>query len=83
MTGIPRGGKEKLVSLMSQLVELELCQLWEPPTTQVMEAWSNLIGHLCYKILENSSITRNAPLRNQVVHLLGVLVQHYGQALSE
>ena len=80
--GVPKSGKKKLVSLLSQLTELELCQLWDPPSPQMMENWSNLIGQLCYKILESSSICKDQSLRDQVIHLLGVLVRDYGQALS-
>ena len=81
--GVPAGGKEKIVSLMCQLAELELVQLWEPPSTQMMENWSNLIGQLCYRMLENSSISKDQSLRNRVMHLLGVLVRDYGQSLSK
>ena len=83
LVGLPSGGKKKIVSLMNQLAELELCQLWEPPSPQMMEGWSSLLGNLCYKILENSTISRDQSLRDQVIHLLGVLIRDYGQALSE
>ena len=81
--GVPAGGKQKLMSLMCQLAELDLVQLWEPPSAQMMENWSNLIGQLCYCLLENSSINKDLSLRDRVIHLLGVLVKDYGQALSE
>ena len=81
--GVPAGGKDKLTSLMSQLLELELVQMWEPPTVQVMENWSGLVGQLCYKLLENSSIGRDQSVRDRVIHLLGILVRDYGQVLSE
>lgn len=83
LVGLPSGEKKKIVSLMNQLAELELCQLWEPPSPQMMEGWSSLLGNLCYKILENSTISRDQSLRDQVIHLLGVLIRDYGQALSE
>ena len=80
--GVPTGGKEKLVCMMSQLAEVELVQLWEPPSPQIMENWSGLVGQLCYKLLENNSITKNLSLCDRITHLLGILVKDYGQALS-
>ena len=81
--GVPAGGKQWIVCLLSQLSELELVGLWEPPSLQMMENWSGLVAQLCYKLLENSSISKDQSLRDRVVHLLGVLVRDYGQALSE
>lgn len=83
MGGVPAGGKQRIVCLLSQLSELEIVCLWDPPSVQLMENWSGLLAQLCYKLLENSSITKDQLLRDRVVHLLGVLVRDYGQALSE
>ena len=81
--GVPANGKQRIVCLLSQLSELEIVCLWDPPSVQMMENWSGLVAQLCYKLLENSSICKDQLLRDRVVHLLGVLVRDYGQALSE
>ena len=81
--GVPANGKQRIVCLLSQLCELEIVCLWDPPSVQMMENWSGLIGQLCYKLLENSSIGKDHLLRDRVIHLLGVLVRDYGQALSK
>ena len=81
--GVPSGGKQRIVCLLSQLSELEIVSLWDPPSTQLMEDWSGLVAQICYKFLENISITKDQLLRDRVIHLLGVLVRDYGQALSK
>jgi hypothetical protein len=81
--GVPANGKQRIVCLLSQLSELEIVCLWDPPSVQMMENWSGLVAQLCYKLLENSSISKDQLLRDRVIHLLGVLVRDYGQALSE
>ena len=81
--GVPANGKQQIVCLLSQLSELEIVCLWDPPSAQMMENWSDLVAQLCYKLLENSSISKDQSLRDRVIHLLGVLIRDYGQALSE
>ena len=81
--GVPAGGKIKLVCLLSQLLEVEVVQLWEPPSPQMMDNWSGLVAQLCFKLLENSSISKDQVLLDRLVHLLGILVRDYGQALSK
>ena len=83
MGGVPANGKQRIVCLLSQLSELEIVCLWDPPSVQMMENWSGLVAQLCYKLLENSSVSKDQLLRDRVIHLLGVLVRDYGQALSE
>lgn len=73
----------KLVCLLSQLLEVEVVQLWEPPSPQMMDNWSSLVAQLCYKLLEDSSISKDQPLLDRLIHLLGILARDYGQALSK
>lgn len=81
--GVPADGKQRIVCLLSQLSELEIVCLWDPPSAQMMENLSGLIAQLCYKLLENSSISKDQSLKDRIIHLLGILVRDYGQALSK
>ena len=49
--GVLASGKQRIVCLLSQLSELEIVCLWDPPSIQMMENWSGLVAQLCYKLL--------------------------------
>lgn len=75
--------KVKVLSLFSRLAELELCSLWEPASTQLMEDWSRLVVQMCYKLLESPTIARERSLRENLASLLRSMVKVYSQGLGQ
>jgi condensin complex subunit 1 len=74
--------EEKVLRLLSSLLDLDLHLLWDPPSPTVMDSYSGLVANCCYKIMENSSAMKEKSLKEEMFQILGVLVQKYNQTLS-
>ena len=73
----------KLINALVCLANLQLMQLWEPPSAAMMEDVSTLFVSVCYKFLENPATVRDKEMLNKVSELLGLTVKKYGLTLSE
>ncbi|CAI8031317.1 Condensin complex subunit 1 [Geodia barretti] len=74
--------RERVVEMTSDLVENDLWLLWEPPSVQMMEDFSNLLLSLCYKLLENPGFVREKTARDKVFGLMGSLMKRFNVALG-
>ncbi|NXC83205.1 CND1 protein, partial [Cercotrichas coryphoeus] len=74
--------KEPLLRLLTQLLQLDLCQLWGG--LKVEEEFVSLMTGSCYRILENPSIglQRYRVTREAVTHLLAVALVHCDHMFS-
>lgn len=73
----------KLMMLLVHLANLELEELFEPPSIPIMEDLAALFASVCYKFLENPLIVRDKVLLDEVSVLLGITVKKYGLILSK
>lgn len=73
----------KLMSLLVCLSNLQLVQLWEPPSPAMMEDVSALFVSACYKFLENPVTIRDKDVVDRISELFGVTVKKYGLTLSK
>ncbi|PAA77198.1 hypothetical protein BOX15_Mlig031913g1, partial [Macrostomum lignano] len=64
-----------LVEQVKQLCLLQLHMLWEPPVIE--EDFVNLIGDLCFRVLDNPSFIRIQEVREPVTSILTRLVRSY------
>ncbi|KAI1242199.1 hypothetical protein IHE44_0005716 [Lamprotornis superbus] len=74
--------REPLLHLLTQLLQLDLCQLWGG--LAVEEEFVSLMTGSCYRILENPSIglQRYRVTREAVTHLLAVALVHCDHMFS-
>uniref|UniRef100_A0A8C3U3B1 Condensin complex subunit 1 n=1 Tax=Catharus ustulatus TaxID=91951 RepID=A0A8C3U3B1_CATUS len=74
--------REPLLRLLTQLLQLDLCQLWAG--LAVEEEFVSLMTGSCYRILENPSIglQRYRLTREAVTHLLAVALVHCDHMFS-
>uniref|UniRef100_A0A803W583 Condensin complex subunit 1 n=1 Tax=Ficedula albicollis TaxID=59894 RepID=A0A803W583_FICAL len=74
--------REPLLRLLTQLLQLDLCQLWGG--LKVEEEFVSLMTGSCYRILENPSIglQRYRVTREAVTHLLAVALVHCDHMFS-
>lgn len=73
----------KLMVMLVRLSDLQLVQLWEPPSVPMMEDLLALFASICYKFLENPSVLRDKILLDNISELLGITVKKYGLILSK
>ncbi|NXU03493.1 CND1 protein, partial [Buphagus erythrorhynchus] len=74
--------REPLLRLLTQLLQLDLCQLWGG--LAVEEEFVSLVTGSCYRILENPSVSlqRYRVTREAVTHLLAVALVHCDHMFS-
>ena len=73
--------RHRAVTLLYNLVQLRVSQLFEPPTIE--EEVVNLIASTCFKILENPSLAhqRTKDTRQGIVQVLGTMNKKFGYTL--
>ncbi|XP_078617056.1 condensin complex subunit 1-like isoform X2 [Branchiostoma floridae x Branchiostoma japonicum] len=74
------GERLRAVQSLSQVVQLEIGRLWEPPVVE--EEFVNMVANCCYKLLENPSTCKEKGSKEAVFHLLGTLVRRYNHGLG-
>ncbi|CAH1239876.1 NCAPD2 [Branchiostoma lanceolatum] len=74
------GERLRAVQSLSQVVQLEIGRLWEPPVVE--EEFVNMVANCCYKLLENPSTCKEKGSKDAVFHLLGTLVRRYNHGLG-
>ncbi len=77
---------EQRLKLMQELWKFyssELKLLWEPPLVSMMEDFSSLLTSICYKMLENPSVTRDKSLTHILANVLATAATKYGLMLSK
>jgi len=72
----------RAVTLLYNLVQLKISQLFDPPTIE--EEVINLIASTCFKILENPSLAhqKTKDTRNGIIQVLGTMNKKFGYTLS-
>lgn len=73
----------KLLLVLVRLSDLQLVQLWEPPSISIMEDLATLFASICYKFLENPTVARDKVLLDNISALLGATLQKHGLTLSK
>lgn len=74
--------RERAMRVITQLLGLDLKQLWEPPVPSSLDDVSNMMVGCCFKLLEDQSAARDKSLRELIVQVLGHLVFSYNQTLG-
>ncbi|XP_064610959.1 condensin complex subunit 1-like [Liolophura sinensis] len=72
--------RERGVQVLLRTVQLPLCRLWDPPIPE--EEFVNMITCCCYKLLENTMISRNKDTRDVIIRVLAVMVKKYNHSLG-
>ncbi|XP_046850199.1 condensin complex subunit 1-like isoform X2 [Xenia sp. Carnegie-2017] len=72
--------KRDFITMITQLLNTNLVSLWEPPVAE--EESINMFANCCYKFMENNGLNRDKPLRDNILHVLAILVKRYNQSLS-
>eukprot|EP00731_Ephydatia_muelleri_P015359 Em0008g1079a len=71
-----------VVQILHQLLQLDLQQLWDPPSVTVMEDFTNLVANACYKLCEVPAFAKDKALRTDLFLVLGTVGKRYNQPLS-
>ncbi|KAI8500241.1 meiotic chromosome condensation [Branchiostoma belcheri] len=74
------GERLRAVQSLSQVTQLEIGRLWEPPVVE--EEFVNMLANTCYKLLENPSTCKEKGTKDAIFHLLGTLVRRYNHGLG-
>ncbi|CAH1774609.1 unnamed protein product [Owenia fusiformis] len=76
------GERERAMQAMSQLLQLNIHRLWDPPVVE--EEFVNLVTSCCYKLLENPTISRvsSKPTRDAICQILGMMIKKHNHSLS-
>ena len=77
-----RGEFGHVVQILYQLLQLDLQQLWDPPSVTVMEDFTNLVANACYKLCEVPALAKDKALRTDLFLVLGTVGKRYNQPLS-
>ncbi|XP_028984750.1 condensin complex subunit 1 isoform X2 [Betta splendens] len=74
--------RENVLQALIQLLQLDICSLWS--LSLVEEEFISCVTCLCYKLLENPTIShvKSKPTRDSIIHLLGVLIKKYSHLLG-
>ncbi|KAJ8021490.1 Condensin complex subunit 1 [Holothuria leucospilota] len=72
--------RANFLETMVKILQLEINRLWEPPVVE--EEFVNLVSGSCYKMLENPEVMKNKVTKDNLVHVLAILVKRYNHALS-
>ena len=72
--------KQKLVLAFSQLLQLNLHRLWDPPVVE--DSFLNMVTTICFKFFENANINRQKGVQAEVASLVSVCLVRYNQLSS-
>ncbi|XP_019404499.1 PREDICTED: condensin complex subunit 1 isoform X2 [Crocodylus porosus] len=74
--------RQPLIQLLTELLQLDLRRLWSGLVVE--EEFVSLMTGICYRILENPTIShqKHRPTREAVIHLLAVTLMRYDHMLS-
>ncbi|XP_015226271.1 PREDICTED: condensin complex subunit 1 isoform X2 [Cyprinodon variegatus] len=74
--------RESVLQALVQLLQLDIRSLWS--LSLVEEEFISCVTCCCYKLLENPTIShvKNKPTRDNITHLLGVLISKYNHLLG-
>ncbi|XP_056236156.1 condensin complex subunit 1 [Seriola aureovittata] len=74
--------REKVLQALVQLLQLDIRSLWS--LSLVEEEFISCVTCCCYKLLENPTIShvKSKPIRDCIIHLLGVLIKKYNHLLG-
>ena len=75
--------KVKILSIFTQLAELELWGVCEPASPALMEDWARMVVQMAYKLLENQTIVREKALKEVISTLFHNMVTFYSQGLGQ
>ncbi|XP_074654081.1 condensin complex subunit 1-like isoform X2 [Tubulanus polymorphus] len=68
------------VRTLLKTIQINIHRLWEPPVVE--EEFINMVTSCCYKLLENSKINRNKPTRDNIFHLMAIVIKKYNHSLG-
>ncbi|XP_019850191.1 PREDICTED: condensin complex subunit 1-like [Amphimedon queenslandica] len=73
------GERERVLVTLTQFLDQDLTQFWDPPAPEMLEDITNLVVGVCCKMLENPSVCRVKDLRGPIGSLLGLIAKKYNQ----
>ncbi|PIK49362.1 putative condensin complex subunit 1 [Apostichopus japonicus] len=65
---------------MVKILQTEIRRLWDPPVVE--EEFVNLVSGSCYKMLETPEVMKNKVTKDNLVHVIAILVKRYNHGLS-